>query len=432
MDINAVIAKELGVENWRVDAAVQLLDEGNTVPFIARYRKEKTGTLTDEQLRDLDERLKYLRNLEERKASVIASIEEQGKLTEDLKKRIEAAETLVAVEDLYAPYKQKKRTRAMIAKEKGLLPFAQEIMIAGNNFNLSKEAEKYISEEKEVLTAEDALQGASDIIAEDISDTAEYRAHIRKLTFEKGSLTAAAKDKDVQALKVSILKDVYRVLALCLGVPPTEFIWRKDGKTYTPQEFYRQYLGQDLENNYVMVMNNPTLEYGKVYEIDYDRHVYDGQNWVYVNLPMDRIKEMAIASIKDNTALYFSCDVAKFLDRGKGVADIGNFDYQSLLGVDYGMDKRDRILTHASGSTHAMTLIAVDIKDGKPVKWMVENSWGETSGYKGNIIMTDEWFDNYMFRLVVEKKYVPGDVLSMMNQKPVLLPAWDPMFAPEE
>ena len=200
MDINAVIAKELGVENWRVDAAVQLLDEGNTVPFIARYRKEKTGTLTDEQLRDLDERLKYLRNLEERKASVIASIEEQGKLTEDLKKRIEAAETLVAVEDLYAPYKQKKRTRAMIAKEKGLLPFAQEIMIAGNNFNLSKEAEKYISEEKEVLTAEDALQGASDIIAEDISDTAEYRAHIRKLTFEKGSLTAAAKDKDAESV----------------------------------------------------------------------------------------------------------------------------------------------------------------------------------------------------------------------------------------
>lgn len=264
------------------------------------------------------------------------------------------------------------------------------------------------------------------------NNTSAMRSQISLILREGGLKLRAAKDKDVQALKVSILKDVYRVLALCLGVPPTEFIWRKDGKTYTPQEFYRQYLGQDLENNYVMVMNNPTLEYGKVYEIDYDRHVYDGQNWVYVNLPMDRIKEMAIASIKDNTALYFSCDVAKFLDRSKGVADIDNFDYQSLLGVDYGMDKRDRILTHASGSTHAMTLIAVDIKDGKPVKWMVENSWGETSGYKGNIIMTDEWFDNYMFRLVVEKKYVPGDVLSMMNQKPVLLPAWDPMFAPEE
>ena len=264
------------------------------------------------------------------------------------------------------------------------------------------------------------------------NNTSAMRSQLSLILREGGLKLRAAKDKDVQALKVSILKDVYRVLALCLGVPPTEFTWRKDGKTYTPQEFYRQYLGQDLENNYVMVMNNPTLEYGKVYEIDYDRHVYDGQNWVYVNLPMDRIKEMAIASIKDNTALYFSCDVGKFLDRSKGVADTGNFDYQSLLGVDYGMDKRDRILTHASGSTHAMTLIAVDIKDGKPVKWMVENSWGETSGYKGNIIMTDEWFDNYMFRLVVEKKYVPGDVLSMMNQKPVLLPAWDPMFAPEE
>ncbi len=264
------------------------------------------------------------------------------------------------------------------------------------------------------------------------NNTSAMRSQLSLILREGGLKLRAAKDKDVQALKVSILKDVYRVLALCLGVPPTEFTWRKDGKTYTPQEFYKQYLGQDLENNYVMVMNNPTLEYGKVYEIDYDRHVYDGQNWVYVNLPMDRIKEMAIASIKDNTALYFSCDVAKFLDRSKGVADIDNFDYQSLLGVDYGMDKRDRILTHASGSTHAMTLIAVDIKDGKPVKWMVENSWGETSGYKGNIIMTDEWFDNYMFRLVVEKKYVPGDVLSMMNQKPVLLPAWDPMFAPEE
>ena len=142
MNINAVIAKELNVELWRVDAAVTLLDEGNTVPFIARYRKEKTGTLTDEQLRELDERLKYLRNLEERKAAVISSIEEQGKLTDELKKKIEAAETLVAVEDLYAPYKQKKRTRAMIAKEKGLEPFAQAIMLAGSTFDLEKEALK--------------------------------------------------------------------------------------------------------------------------------------------------------------------------------------------------------------------------------------------------------------------------------------------------
>ncbi len=200
MDINAVIAKELNVELWRVNAAVELLDEGNTVPFIARYRKEKTGTLTDEQLRDLDERLRYLRNLEERKAAVISSIEEQGKLTPELKKKIEDAETLVAVEDLYAPYKQKKRTRAMIAKEKGLEPLSQAIMLAGDSFELMKEAEKYISEEKEVLTAAEAIQGASDIIAEDISDTAEYRAYIRKLTFDKGSLVAAAKDKEAESV----------------------------------------------------------------------------------------------------------------------------------------------------------------------------------------------------------------------------------------
>ena len=274
----------------------------------------------------------------------------------------------------------------------------------------------------------------SDAMPETFSsnNTSAMRSQLSLMLREYGLELRNTPAAKCQTLKVKMLKDVYRVLALCLGVPPTEFVWKEDGKTYTPKEFYQEYLGEDLENNYVMVMNNPTLEYGKVYEIDYDRHVYDGQNWVYVNLPMDRIKEMAIASIKDNTALYFSCDVGKFLDRKKGVADIENFDYQSLLGVQYGMDKKDRILTHASGSTHAMTLIAVDIKDDKPVKWMVENSWGASSGYKGNIIMTDDWFDNYMFRLVVEKKYVPQDVLSMMSQKPVLLPAWDPMFAPEE
>ena len=141
---------------------------------------------------------------------------------------------------------------------------------------------------------------------------------------------------------------------------------------------------------------------------------------------------MAIASIKANKAMYFSCDVNKFLDRTRGVADLNNFDYESLLGVNLSMDKRQRVMTHASGSSHAMTLIAVDLKDGKPQKWMVENSWGASSGYQGNIIMTDEWFDEYMFRLVVEKQFVPADVLKMLEQKPILLPAWDPMFLGEE
>ncbi|MBR0109188.1 MAG: C1 family peptidase [Bacteroidales bacterium] len=231
-------------------------------------------------------------------------------------------------------------------------------------------------------------------------------------------------------LKVEMLSEIYRILCLAYGQPPVEFEWK--GKNYTPQEFYAEFVGFDLGNNYVMLMNDPSREYNKLYEIQYDRHLYDGDNWLYLNLPIDRIKEMAIASIKDGNAMYFSCDVGKFLDRKKGVADLANFDYESLLGVQFTMDKKQRIQTHASGSSHAMTLIAVDLKDGKPVKWMVENSWGETAGYKGNIIMTDEWFNEYMFRLVVERKYIPEDLLPLLDQEPVQLPAWDPMFLGEE
>ncbi len=245
---------------------------------------------------------------------------------------------------------------------------------------------------------------------------------------------AGVKAKDLPAYlekqKVEMLKDVYHVLGLCLGIPPEEFTWK--GKTYTPKSFYQELLGYDLEGGYVMLMNDPLREYGKVYEIEYDRHLYDGQNWVYVNLPVERIKEMAIASIKAGKAMYFSCDVGKFLDRTKGVADLRNFDYESLLGVNLSMNKRERVMTHASGSSHAMTLIAVDLKDGVPQKWMVENSWGAASGYQGNIIMTDEWFNEYMFRLVVEKQFVPADVMKMLEQKPIMLPAWDPMFLGEE
>ena len=241
--------------------------------------------------------------------------------------------------------------------------------------------------------------------------------------------------------KEAMLTEVYRILVECLGVPPTEFEWTrydKQGKAvstkkYTPKSFYEEYIGEDLENNSVMIMNDPTREYGKVYEIEYDRHVYDGENWLYINLPIERVKELAIASIKDNTAMYFSCDVGKFMDRKKGTLDIANMDYASLFRTQFPMDKKQRIQTYSSGSSHAMTLIAVDLDEaGKPRKWMVENSWGAASGYKGNLIMTDEWFDNYMFRVVVEKKYVPADVLKMLEQKPVMLPAWDPMFAPEQ
>ena len=241
--------------------------------------------------------------------------------------------------------------------------------------------------------------------------------------------------------KETMLTEIYRILVECLGVPPTEFEWTrydKEGKAvstkkYTPKSFYQEYIGDDLEHNYIMVMNDPSREYNKVYEIEYDRHVYDGENWVYLNLPIEKVKELAIASIKDNTAMYFSCDVGKFANNKKGTLDINNMDYASLFRTQFPMDKKQRIQTFSSGSSHAMTLIAVDLDEaGKPKKWMVENSWGASSGYQGNLIMTDEWFDNYMFRVVVEKKYVPADIMKLMEQKPIMLPSWDPMFAPEE
>lgn len=247
-------------------------------------------------------------------------------------------------------------------------------------------------------------------------------------------------EKEAMARKTEQLKEYYRILVECLGVPPTEFDWtmydKKDNVIstghYTPKSFFEKFVGKDLNSEYLMFMNDPSREYYKVYEIELDRHLYDGDNWLYVNLPVERIKEMAIASIKDNTAMYFSCDVRKFLNRDKGTLDLKNTDEASLFATDFPMDKRQRILSHASGSSHAMTLIAVDMdENGKPKKWLLENSWGKTSGLKGNLIMTDDWFNEYMFRLVVERKYVPEDIQAMFKQKPTVLPIWDPMFQPE-
>lgn len=195
MDIIRKLTEELKVERWQVEAAVKLIDEGNTIPFISRYRKEVTGSLNDEQLRDLFERLNYLRNLEEKKEQVLASIEEQGKLDEELKAKILAAETLVVVEDLYRPFRPKRRTRASVAKEKGLDGLAGFILAQETGESLEKEAEKYVSEEKGVESAADALQGAKDIIAEAISDEADYRIYIRNITFEEGKIISTAKDE---------------------------------------------------------------------------------------------------------------------------------------------------------------------------------------------------------------------------------------------
>jgi len=272
---------------------------------------------------------------------------------------------------------------------------------------------------------------------------------------QRGQKTAT--QQQLEKRKVEMLADVYHVLTLAYGVPPTEFQWTErtaDGKvaateTCTPMSFYNKYWQNDaLYDNYIMVMNDPLREYYKTYRIDYDRHTYDGHDWVYLNLPADEIKPMAVTSLKEGTAMYFSCDVGKYLNRKKGTLDLKNFDYSALLGIDFKMNKRERVLTHASGSSHAMTMVAVDVDslqtplstispDMTPAdlhvnKWMVENSWGASSGHKGHVIMTDEWFDNYMFRLVVRKEYVAKKYLDMLDQKPTLLPAWDPMFMMEE
>ena len=262
----------------------------------------------------------------------------------------------------------------------------------------------------------------------------EYGLQLRDLA--SNGAKPAALDKE----KTAMLGTIYRMLVLNLGVPPTEFDYvRKDaqGNTaetehHTPMSFLKKYGDEKLLTHYVMVMHDPSRAYYKCYELAYDRHRYDGKNWTYVNLPVEVIKEMAIASLKDSTMMYFSCDVGKFLNSERGLLDVKNYDYESLMGTTFNMDKKQRIQTFSSGSSHAMTLMAVDLnKDGKPVKWMVENSWGPASGYQGHLIMTDEWFDEYMFRLVLETKYVPAKVMDIFKQNPIRLPAWDPMFAEE-
>lgn len=200
MDITAILAKELGIKKQQAEAAVKLIDEGNTIPFIARYRKEATGALNDEILRNLYDRLNYLRNLEEKKNQVLSSIEEQGKLTEELKAQILAAETMVVVDDLYRPYRPKRRTRATIAKEKGLEPLANIISLQMTKKPLEEEAEAFLNPEKEVYTVEEAIEGAKDIIAEAISDEADYRIRIRELTMKKGRILSSAKDKEAESV----------------------------------------------------------------------------------------------------------------------------------------------------------------------------------------------------------------------------------------
>ncbi|GHS86067.1 aminopeptidase [Bacteroidia bacterium] len=244
------------------------------------------------------------------------------------------------------------------------------------------------------------------------------------------------KEKDLRTEKQTILKDVYRMLSLCLGEPPTEFTWRyktKDGKIVekhtTPKEFYKEITPADYNpENYIMVMNDPTREYYKVYEIKNYRNTIEGINWIYLNLPNEDLKKAAMASIKNNEALYASCDVGKQHNRDAGIMDPAMYDYQSLFGVNITMDKKARILTRQSGSSHAMLLIGCDTDDNDtPIKWEFENSWGTTAGNSGYLTFSDNWFNEYMFRLVIHRKYLDAKAIGSLNQKPIQLPMWDYM-----
>ena len=260
----------------------------------------------------------------------------------------------------------------------------------------------------------------------------EYGLELRKMVANKKPAAA------IKARKTEMLGDIYHILTLALGEPVKTFEYAfkdKNGnsvgkpKTYTPQTFRDEVVGRKLNGTFIMAMNDPRREYYKTYEVQYDRHTYDGHNWKYINLPMEDIAKMAIASLKDNTKMYSSYDVGKQLDRKNGFLDLDNFDYATLFGTSFPMNKAERISTFDSGSTHAMTLSAVDLdENGQPKKWMVENSWGPTNGYNGCLIMTNPWFNEYSFRLVVDKKYVPENILKAEQQKPIMVMPDDPLF----
>ena len=314
--------------------------------------------------------------------------------------------------------------------------FKNPLNDGGTFCGVSDLADKYglvpKSVQPETFSAENSAKMSSMIS----SKLREFGLELRQMAAD-GKKPAA-----IKARKTEMLSTVYRMLCLTLGEPVKEFTYafrNKDGKTvgearrYTPKEFFKATVGEPLSGSFIMVMNDPRRPYHKTYEVEYDRHTYDGQNWKYLNLPMDEIEQLAMASLKDGRKMYSSYDVGKQLDRERGYLDTENYDYASLFGTTFGMDKAQRIATFDSGSTHAMTLSAVDIDaDGKAVKWKVENSWGPNHGQGGCLIMTDRWFREYTFRLVVNKQYVPQDIMKQFEQKPIMVMPEDPLFSVDD
>ncbi|QUB72213.1 aminopeptidase C [Prevotella multiformis] len=314
--------------------------------------------------------------------------------------------------------------------------FKNPISDGGTFCGLSDLAEKYGVVPMEAMPETYSAENTSRMAKIVSSKLREYGLELRKMVAEKKPKAA------VKARKTEMLAGIYHILTLSLGEPVKSFTYAfkdKNGKqigqakTYTPQEFYKETVGGPINGTFIMAMNDPRRPYYKTYEIEYDRHTYDGHNWRYVNLPMEAIARMAIASLKDSTKMYTSYDVGKQLDRKRGFLDVDNYDYGMLYGTTFPMDKADRIATFDSGSTHAMTLTAVDLdENGQPKKWKVENSWGAAYGQQGCLIMTDRWFNEYTFRLVVDNKYVPADILKAAQQKPVMVVPEDPLFQEDE
>lgn len=316
--------------------------------------------------------------------------------------------------------------------DRALVSYLQSPVNDGGVWNLYYNvAQKYGTVPQDVMPETARSNSTSEFIAL-VNERLRSAAYTIRNDASNGEKTAALRTE-----KTTALKDVYRILCLCLGEPPKTFTWRykdKDGnikelKDYTPKKFYTEITPEDYTpENYIMIMNDPTREYYKVYEIQNYRNTFEGLNWTYLNLPAEDIKVAALASIKANEPMYASCDVGKQFNKDAGILDPKMYDYASLLGVNLSMDKKGRILTRQSSSTHAMMLMGCDTDDNdKPVKWEFENSWGASVGDDGYLTFTDSWFSEYLFRIVVHRRYLDAKAIESLKQKPVLLPVWDYM-----